>query len=949
MRVRPCPNSVWATADTVIYCTQKQEARYVYNRVHPVAATNAALFQCVEPLVKAVFDGQNVTVMAYGQTGSGKTHSMFGTKSDPGVVPRAAKQLIALCTNGSASLNASCVEIYNESARDLMAAEKSEITLRDAETGTQYDRTATPIKTYSDYLVMSSLADNKRKYGVTDLNEHSSRSHIIFTFEVTRKTETGEHTSVLHLVDLAGSECASKANTEGSQLREGGFINKSLLALGNVVDAIVEGRSHIPYRESKLTRILRSCVGGFGLTLIVGCVNPSRDNFDQTVATLRFTQRAMKIKTDPTVTLLQMPLFGYALAAEMEAKAAMITVHRDAQFEKGLEEAYKYCHESIGQTCRHVLDQTESTVKELDDFQLVITARERRDGLLKIKQLQDDVDAEVLRCENSHRMHDREAKKKIEEDAARDARNEKLTELKGERDESKQKLEEGTAATRIALENAHGGYSDLIIVEEQEARDRLRMRYQCGAVLVPVADQFAAELLRMVCSTQHTSTLSDVAAVMGACTAIEREIADLQMGVDMVCHDNEQVASSMMLPDPVETVPDLPAKIESLQQQEIEAHEAFVAEKPHVSLSATAGDGSTSRKPHSIKAPVSRPRSKRTRSDAAEPASAEELGGVTVYVEKQAATAESTTATPPPQKRAGRGTSSRTRVVAPEPLKKPVSCGATAATPPSKSRSNVRTRSDEKGASSASASVATKSVSVREATTVSPLKKPRTQAVISAPRTPTKLVARAAAVTPSPKPKRPVTAGGTRAAPALPSPGGRPPLPTPPTCAEALRTQLKRFMLPTTASTARATTPSPMRRSSSSARSNGSASVPRKQSNGGTPLPSTPLPADVKKGRRPAAPLTSKNVNAAGLATEQKKASRKTKRSEDSSDEPIDVSEVIGIAARRRLENVPPRPNAEKAIAAMQISAMLARATPVKAAPKPKPKAKRSTKRAVAA
>lgn len=354
VRVRPgVPNSVWSTADSVLYSTVQPSTRYVYNKVHAVAATNRSIFREVEPLLHAAFEGKHLTIMAYGQTGSGKTYSMIGTPDDSGIVPRAARLLLQrVSTQPGATLSVSCIETYNETVRDLLDASRSnaDIVLQDAPDGTvRYERKRIRLESLEQFTELQNFIEAQRQYGVTDLNQHSSRSHLIITMEIQHPHSStaggGTTASIVHLVDLAGAECAARARTEGQALREGGFINRSLLALGNVVDALAERRPYVPYRESKLTRLLRSCFAGSGLTFILCCIHPGDTNVDQSTASLRFTQRAMRIKTDPVVVLPIAPLFihQYTNAVKEYLANDDSTIERQS----GMRDTFLHCDSTL--------------------------------------------------------------------------------------------------------------------------------------------------------------------------------------------------------------------------------------------------------------------------------------------------------------------------------------------------------------------------------------------------------------------------------------------------------------------------------------------------------------------------------------------------------------------------------------------------------------------------
>ena len=227
-------------------------------------------------------------------------------------------------TETAFGLRCAYLEIYNEQIRDLLQYPPVEVEIRE---GVGKDAVQLDKLTWHSFASIESLRDliahgeQARATSATPLNIHSSRSHTILTIErvklVVEKSDTLERSVTriekvagqLHLVDLAGSECARLAATTGTNLREGGFINKSLLSLGNVVDAIVENRTHIPYRESKLTRILSNSLGmnKNSRTAIICCINPEPSNLEQSLAGLRFAQRASKVVVHPKVLGTQPP------------------------------------------------------------------------------------------------------------------------------------------------------------------------------------------------------------------------------------------------------------------------------------------------------------------------------------------------------------------------------------------------------------------------------------------------------------------------------------------------------------------------------------------------------------------------------------------------------------------------------------------------------------------
>ena len=280
--------------------------------------------QSCESVVEAVLDGFNATIFAYGQTGCGKTHTMLGDATDDeqrGVTPRALGQIFdgiaAAASEGGIQALVTCsyLEIYNEEVRDLLDdnGASKRITINESPGSGVFVRGLTEPVVDSVDAVLSILETgvSRRTVGMTAMNNQSSRSHGVFSITVeTSEPQAGgcgDHIrrGKLSLVDLAGSERADKTGATGARLKEGSKINLSLSALGNVISALVDGinnaRSHIPYRDSKLTRLLQDSLGGNTKTLMVAAISPADYNYDETLSTLRYANRAKSIKNKPTV------------------------------------------------------------------------------------------------------------------------------------------------------------------------------------------------------------------------------------------------------------------------------------------------------------------------------------------------------------------------------------------------------------------------------------------------------------------------------------------------------------------------------------------------------------------------------------------------------------------------------------------------------------------------
>ena len=268
----------------------------------------------IKPTVDDILNGYNGTVFAYGQTGAGKSYTMMGTNIDDeegrGVIPRIVEQIFSSIMtsplNIEYTVRVSYMEIYMERIRDLLAPQNDNLPVHEEKNRGVYVKGLLEIYVSSVQEVFEVMrrGGNARAVAATNMNQESSRSHSIFVITITQKNvETGSAKSgQLFLVDLAGSEKVGKTGASGQTLEEAKKINKSLSALGMVINALTDGKSsHIPYRDSKLTRILQESLGGNSrTTLIVNC-SPSSYNDAETLSTLRFGMRAKSIKNKAKV------------------------------------------------------------------------------------------------------------------------------------------------------------------------------------------------------------------------------------------------------------------------------------------------------------------------------------------------------------------------------------------------------------------------------------------------------------------------------------------------------------------------------------------------------------------------------------------------------------------------------------------------------------------------
>eukprot|EP00698_Gefionella_okellyi_P002982 TRINITY_DN12815_c0_g1_i1.p1 TRINITY_DN12815_c0_g1~~TRINITY_DN12815_c0_g1_i1.p1 ORF type:complete len:705 (+),score=184.81 TRINITY_DN12815_c0_g1_i1:34-2148(+) len=265
------------------------------------------------PIVESIMRGYNGTIFAYGQTGSGKTFTMEGkgAPEDRGIIPNAFFDIFTAIsheTHKQFLVRVSFLEIYQEDIYDLLAKRKKCELKEDPEKGVYVkDITYIGIKNEREIEKVMEVGKKNRRAAATSMNANSSRSHSIFTITV-ESSEVGpdgeNHIRVgkLNLVDLAGSERQAKTHAEGDRLKEAIKINLSLSALGNVIKALVKkGSTHIPYRDSKLTRLLQDSLGGNTKTVMVAAIGPADWNFDETISTLRYATRAKSIRNKPKI------------------------------------------------------------------------------------------------------------------------------------------------------------------------------------------------------------------------------------------------------------------------------------------------------------------------------------------------------------------------------------------------------------------------------------------------------------------------------------------------------------------------------------------------------------------------------------------------------------------------------------------------------------------------
>ena len=305
------PNNINQLLLDNIYIPQS----FKFDKIFTKEATSEKIYlDMCQDIIKGFLNGINGTIFTYGQTTSGKTYTMLGNVDYPGILPCSLKNLFDLLEmkkkeiNFNYNLYCSYVEIYNEIIHDLIGDSTGCKIVEDNNYGLIVsDAQRVCINSFEEGVQLKDLGEEKRQYKNTIINEYSSRSHTIFQLFLETSTQDNDSNTVykkyslLNLVDLAGSERVNKDENNNTN-NETGYINKSLFALANVINKLSENKNiHIPYRDSKLTRLLSVALGGGSLVNIICNISPSASNYFQTVSTLRFAYRAKNIKIKPAI------------------------------------------------------------------------------------------------------------------------------------------------------------------------------------------------------------------------------------------------------------------------------------------------------------------------------------------------------------------------------------------------------------------------------------------------------------------------------------------------------------------------------------------------------------------------------------------------------------------------------------------------------------------------
>ncbi|KAL7990101.1 hypothetical protein Chor_012767, partial [Crotalus horridus] len=289
---------------------EMETMKYKFDAFYGEAATQHDVYMgSVKPVLHHLLKGQNASILAYGPTGAGKTYTMLGNPDHPGVIPRAVRDVLQMTRDASEdkckySVSMSYLEIYQEKVLDLLQPTLRDLPIREDRNHNILlpDLTQKEITNFADFESHFLPASRKRTVASTQLNQRSSRSHAVLLVLVNqiRDWPTYSHqTAKLCLIDLAGSEDNRKTGNKGLRLKESGAINSSLFVLSKVVDALNQGLPRVPYRDSKLTRLLQDSLGGSAHSLIIANITPEKKYYFDTLTSLNFAAKSKQVVNKP--------------------------------------------------------------------------------------------------------------------------------------------------------------------------------------------------------------------------------------------------------------------------------------------------------------------------------------------------------------------------------------------------------------------------------------------------------------------------------------------------------------------------------------------------------------------------------------------------------------------------------------------------------------------------
>nr|CAH7761503.1 unnamed protein product [Callosobruchus chinensis] len=388
------------------------------------------------PIVEKALEGYNGTIFAYGQTGTGKTYTMAGNHNVPelkGIIPNTFSHIFSQISRASEEksfvVKVTYLEIYNEDVRDLLSPDPNKkLAIRERKDIGVYvkDLMGFTVDSIESITELLNRGNKNRVTKSTLMNDISSRSHAIFTITIESKNRTDNKTTVgkLNLVDLAGSERASRTQATGERLREASNINLSLSVLGNVISALVDGKStHIPYRNSKLTRLLQDSLGGNSKTAMIAMLSPADIDYEESMCTLRYAARVKYIKNCVKINVEEKGLIeGFELEiAELQQKLMELSVTEQKREQKKKERAVSAEEKERQKQTALELEKTERMKAELEEKMALIQKKILVGGENLLEKAQQQVfflessAAELESLDKNHQQLEEQLNKKAAE------------------------------------------------------------------------------------------------------------------------------------------------------------------------------------------------------------------------------------------------------------------------------------------------------------------------------------------------------------------------------------------------------------------------------------------------------------------------------------------------------------------------------------------------------
>ncbi|KAL5073606.1 hypothetical protein RYX36_012590 [Vicia faba] len=401
----------YADGDKIVRNEYNPATAYAFDRVFgPHTVSDEVYEVAAKPVVKAAMEGVNGTVFAYGVTSSGKTHTMHGDHNSPGIIPLAIKDVFSMIQDTPGReflLRVSYLEIYNEVINDLLDPTGQNLRVREDSQGTYVEGIKEEVVLSPGHaLSFIAAGEEHRHVGSNNFNLFSSRSHTIFTLMVESSAHGDDYDGVifsqLNLIDLAGSE-SSKTETTGLRRKEGSYINKSLLTLGTVIGKLSEGKaSHVPYRDSKLTRLLQSSLSGHGHVSLICTITPASSNMEETHNTLKFASRAKRVEIYASRNKI---IDEKSLIKKYQREISVLKLELD-QLKKGM--LVGVSHEEI-MTLKQKLEEgqvkMQSRLEEEEDAKAALMSRIQRLTKLILVSSKNAIPGYLTEAPNHQRSH----------------------------------------------------------------------------------------------------------------------------------------------------------------------------------------------------------------------------------------------------------------------------------------------------------------------------------------------------------------------------------------------------------------------------------------------------------------------------------------------------------------------------------------------------------------